>query len=96
MTDPANMEEYNKRFGLGQMVTGQGIDTTMHMPCFFCGEPGFMKWRIREMQTIASKEHKCAACGRSAKVIFQKGCFEAVQTGGDDQPEWLEPKMRRV
>jgi hypothetical protein len=100
MSDPKNMDEYNKRFKLGELVDGHGFDTAMSVPCPFCATPGWAKYKILEMQQTMSQSKTCKNCNRSAKMIFDRtrSSIEAelVQTGGPDQPEWLEPKIRRV
>jgi hypothetical protein len=49
---------------------------------------------------IAGVEQHMQECGRGAKAILSPipggTSFEMVQTSGPDQPDWLEPKMRRV
>lgn len=100
MAEPTNMDEYEKRLKLGEMVTGYGLDTAMTVPCPFCAAPEWLKFNILEVEKGMAQGATCKECGRSARAIFDRGrsgvSFELVQTGGPDQPEWLEPKMRRV
>lgn len=99
---PTNKEEYLIRFQANQKITGYGIEgTTQHMPCPFCAAPDWMVSTIIEIEQAMAVDRKCAECGRSAKAIVNRRgigdvSFEFVQTGGDDPPDWLEPKMRRV
>lgn len=98
--EPKTFDEYNKRFKANQTIEGFGFDTTMVAPCPFCAAAGWARWKIMDMDSTASKSNTCISCGRSAKAIIKRDSsgvgFEFVQTGGPDQPEWLQPKMRRV
>lgn len=99
MTHPTNHDEYLQRFSLNQRMSSFGLNTTMHMPCPFCAAPDFLVYRVVEVQEAMGKGAVCKECGRGAKAVFigHKGgiSFEIVQTSGPDQPDWLEPKMRR-
>lgn len=101
MAEPTSHAEYLARFFKNQRVSGQGIDgTTMHLPCPFCAAPDFMVSRVVETSEAIEKGGECKECGRSAKGIVQRApgsvSFALYQTGGPDQPEWLEPKMPRL
>lgn len=100
MTEPQNMEEYRERFAKNEAIEGEGLETRTRMPCPFCGAPDFMVHRVIDSEIHFAKGATCKECGRSAKMVIEsteKGTiFELVQTGGDDPPEWLIPKMRRV
>jgi hypothetical protein len=100
MTEPKDREEYLKLSQANVRYGGSGVDTYMEPACPFCAAPGFARWNVIDMEGTASKATTCKNCGRSAKLIFKRDkdsvSFEVVQTGGPDQPEWLEPKMRRV
>lgn len=97
---PTSLEEYTTRFLANQEISGYFTETRMTVPCPFCAFPGFQSYRILEVERVMAEEATCSACGRSAKAIVQRSdggvSFEIVQTGGPEQPEWLEPKMRRV
>jgi len=98
---PTTTEEYLERYYLNNTLTGLGIETTMHMPCPFCAAKDFMVYGILEAIKVMSAGATCQECQRSAKVIIsgapgQPRYIEVVQTGGQDQPEWIKPKMRRV
>jgi hypothetical protein len=97
---PTSVQEYLDRYALNQIVTGYGLDTTTHVPCPFCAAPEFMAMKVLETEPVLAAGATCRECGRSAKAIFQRDAssvqFEIVQTGGDDPPDWLTPKMRRV
>jgi bacterioferritin-associated ferredoxin len=100
MNEPKNIDEYNKRSQLSHRVTGFGLDTTVHTACPFCAAPDWMHHKIMDTETAMARGATCAECGRSARAIISHSnggvSFEIVQTGGRDQPEWLEPKMRRL
>ncbi|MCK1670345.1 hypothetical protein [Bradyrhizobium sp. 150] len=101
MTDPKDYAEYARLSERNAKVGGSGLDTYMEPACPFCAAPKFARWSIVDMEGTASKEATCTNCGRSAKLIFTRGSqnevsFEVVQTGGPDQPDWLQPKMRRT
>ena len=97
MSEPASRDEYLDRLKANAVITGFGLDTTMHMPCPFCAAPDFLVYGIFAAESALAKGAACGECGRSAKAIFlQEGPGEVVQTGGPDAPEWLTPKMRRV
>lgn len=100
MPQPKNAEEYRERFHRNQRIEGFGTDTATHLPCPFCAASDFMTLPITQADEAMQRGAMCKECGRSAKGIVERSAsgvrFEIVQTGGPDQPEWLEPKMRRV
>lgn len=100
MPQPDNLEQYLERFNKHQGIEGTGLDTTSVMPCPFCAAPRWAVVKVLEIEGELAKERGCSECGRTAKALFQRStggvAFEMVQVGGPDQPEWLEPKMRRV
>lgn len=101
MTEPANEQEYLKLYQQNHKIDGFGIGNVYnHFPCPFCAAPDWMVTELLQVEAEMQKDHICKNCGRSAKAIVtrtSKGVsFEVVQTGGDDPPDWLTPKMRRV
>jgi len=100
MSTPTTMAEFTQRFARNQYMDGFGLETTMHVPCPFCGAIGFACYRVLDVEAAMARGSTCTECGRSAKALFDRTAdgvaFELVQTGGPDQPEWLTPKMRRV
>jgi hypothetical protein len=100
MKPPTNMDEFHLRSESNNALTGRGYETTRHVPCPFCAAPDWMVFKVLETQESIVKGATCLECGRTARASLRRyeGGFELelVQTGGDDQPEWLEPKMRRV
>lgn len=101
MSDPSSFEEYNERFHKNNRTTGYGIGNVYcHVPCPFCAAPDWMSWEVLSVEDSMKVGAECKECGRSAKAIISRSkdgiSFEIVQTGGPDQPVWLEPKMRRV
>ncbi len=102
MSQPTSMEEYVARFGRNQATTGYGIEgVTQHCPCPFCAAADWLVFRVLDTKEALRKGATCRECGRSARAHYRVDLpghveFEMVQTGGPDQPEWLQPKMRRV
>lgn len=103
MTDsaPNSLDEYNARQNRNNHFTGSGIDgTELHAACPFCASADFMVSKIMDTQATMTKGAVCRECGRGAKAIFRQETettsFEIVQTCGPEQPDWLEPKMRRL
>jgi hypothetical protein len=101
MTDPVDLDAYLKRFHMGELIEGYGFGNVyMTSPCPFCAAPGWLKWEMLDVRPAMEKGATCSECGRSARAIFKddhgRAAFEIVQTGGDDPPEYLVPKMRRV
>jgi hypothetical protein len=101
MTDPANVEDFMERFHKGEKLTGYGIDNVhMTSPCPFCAAPDWMTWDVLDVRAAMTQGATCKECGRSAKAIFADApgsiSFELVQTGGNDPPDYLVPKIRRV
>ena len=99
---PTNTTEYLRRFFLSQKIEGYGLDTTIHMPCPFCAAPDWLVHKLICTHEALESGATCKECERSAKAVFTETkasgvtAFEMVQTAGPDQPEWLQPKMRRV
>ena len=98
---PTNMTEFAIRFHSNEKITGAGLGNIFcHWPCPFCGAPEFMVWEILDARIVMETGARCRECGRSAKGIatdHHGGVhIEIVQIGGPPQPEWLEPKMRRL
>lgn len=98
---PTNKDEYLARFYANQGAEGWGLETASVIPCPFCAAPRWMVAKILEIEEAMQRSHHCGECGRSAKSILTHHhgggkSFEVVQTGGPDQPDWFEPKMRRV
>lgn len=100
MPEPVDMIEYERLFQQRTSIEGMGLETSISMPCPFCAAPAFMRYRVLEVETAMQAGSTCKACGRSARAIMQRSSsgvsFEVVQTGGPDQPQWLERQMRRV
>ena len=103
MTAPQNRDEYLKRFMENQRLTGFGAGVKTHFPCPFCAAPEWLVMPVTDGLNdypIMGAGAACKECGRSAKFIINRTpssvSAECVQTGGDDPPAWLEPKIRRV
>lgn len=100
MSRPNSQEELEQRFAANQKISGHGLDTTMHLPCPFCAAPDFIVYKILDSEDALVNGAKCGECGRGAAIEFSVNTpsnkqFELVQTEGDDQPDWLTPKIRR-
>ena len=101
MAEPHNLAEYHQLFMQRVEIAGSGAGVTTHVPCPFCCAPGFQSLPITDTEGAMRREATCAECGRSGLCLFDKSepsvtKFEFVQTGGDDPPDWLLPKPRRV
>jgi len=98
---PQNAQEYTRRFNLNQRIEGYGLGNVhIHMPCPFCAAPDFIVYEMLEVETAMGVGATCKECERSAKALITAiaggKSIEIVQTGGDDPPDWLTPKMRRL
>ena len=100
MSEPNSMEEYKTKFYANQKITGFGLDTTMHVPCAFCGEPDFIVHRIIDTEKAYARGAVCNHCGRGMRGIVSRDrggvSVEFVQTSGNAPPSWLEPAPRRI
>lgn len=102
MADPTSMEEFASKALANSRVSGFGVmGVKQHLACPGCAEPDWKSYLVIEARERMAEEAKCAACGRSFKVLFDnpepgRTVFEFVQTGGDDLPDWYEPKIRRL
>lgn len=98
--EPTNIIDYNARFLENQKISGWGPNPTIHMPCPFCTASDWLIYRILETRSAMENGSVCNRCGRGARAVFTDldpgVTFEVVQFTGPDQPDWLEPKMRRV
>lgn len=98
---PQSMDEYSKRVHENMHVEGFGADVRTYFPCPFCAARDWLCCRIVSTEEDMKRGATCKRCGRSAKAVFvlnepDNKQFEIVQTGGDEAPAWLEPKMRRI
>jgi hypothetical protein len=96
---PQSMDEYRARFGRNQLVTGLGpAGIVIHMPCPFCAAAHVLCYGLVCVNEALERGATCGECGRSFRVVvidFAGGkSVEFYQTGGPDQPAWLEPKLR--
>jgi hypothetical protein len=98
VSSPINMMQYLTRFKKNERISGFGIEkATVHMPCPFCAATDFLVYRIIDVHEALAKGATCKECKRSlgADQVGREGCVTVsfYQSGGPDQPEWLEPKM---
>lgn len=98
MPDLDSMEELNQRQLANTEISGEGIHgVTQHFPCPMCGAPDWYVVKIIDFAET-SPEITCGECGRTFQLVYKKlpngSSIECVQTGGADQPDWMEPKMK--
>lgn len=98
---PTNMEEHIALSRANTHIEGFGPDVRTYVPCPFCCAKDWMCLPVLTTKEAMKAGATCSSCGRSAKAVFindEPGhqVFEMVQTGGDDPPDWMEPKIRRV
>lgn len=99
MSEAKDINDLNVKTMLNVRYEGLDLDTAVVTPCPFCGEPGWMRARVLEIEAKMREGATCRSCGRGARAEFTKAAgatsFEIVQTGGPAPPAWF-PKMRRV
>lgn len=93
---PTSLDEYHRRFKANTEVSGYGIEgVTQHIPCPFCAAKDWLVVRILDFQQ--DHEATCGECGRTAKITLTRNggstMMSVAQTGGPDQPDWLQPAM---
>lgn len=100
MKKPTSAEEYHELYNSRVKYFGYGMETGMSLPCPFCCNPGFMAYKILEMEEAMKRGNTCIECNRSIKAIFTKTntttSFEVVQTGGPDCTDPWIPPIRRI
>lgn|SRR5574337_1306709 len=101
VASPQSMEEFLSRYHSNERIEGFGITgVTIHMPCPFCAAPDFIVYKLIDTHEALQRGGTCAECGRSMQVNVTDTPtakhMSFVQTGGPDQPEWLEPKIPRA
>lgn len=82
-------------------ITGNGIETTMHMPCFYCGAKDFMVYRIVDSETAMNTGELCKECGRGMRMPVEPDpaggkSIRFLQTTGAEPEPWHEIKIPRV
>lgn len=97
---PTNQTEFNAKAVKNSVTSGYGADVAQHFACPGCAEPDWKVCKILTIEDDIVQDSVCKHCGRSFKVLLDKNAgqttFEFVQTGGDDLPDWHNPKYRRV
>lgn len=100
MGQPSSYDEFLKRVGTNQMVSGYGVESVIHMPCPFCGAGHFVCYNVLQCEEALSQSNTCDECHRSSKCVFEKKdrdtSFTLVQTGGPDCPQWFPFHMKRL
>jgi hypothetical protein len=85
--------DYNAKYKANLRIDGTGFDTTIHSPCPFCAEPGFMSYTVALTEAALATDTTCKKCGRGAKTIITKSgggtTARMVQTRGDDAPPYI-------
>ncbi len=97
MAEPKTEQEYAEKIHANTRYTGSGPwDTIAHLPCPFCGEPGFMSWKILEVNEVLTQGAVCKYCERGARALIAKGSngqrMLMYQTEGPDPA----PFVRRL
>lgn len=101
MAECASIDELNAKCLANNVIDGFGIGNVhTTIACPFCGEPGFLKYEILEVEKKMTEGAVCSHCNRGcrAEFVHDKGSigFCLVQTSGPDVPDWYQPKMRRA
>jgi hypothetical protein len=100
---PTTAKEFQERYLKNQKVDNEGLATQVtHMPCMFCGAPDVILMHAFRAQEDLERGGVCHDCGRGIRVVFGGDTrredipYEVFQTVGDDPPDYIEPKPRRV
>lgn len=101
---PANEQEFQERYLSNNTVENEGTASEVrHLPCIFCGAPDMVLLRALRVQEDLERGGKCDDCGRGIRIVFdgdtrvREGVrYEVFQTEGDDPPDYIVPKPRRV
>jgi predicted RNA-binding Zn-ribbon protein involved in translation (DUF1610 family) len=100
VSTPTNMEEFNAKVMANITSSGYGLETTQHFACPGCAEPDWKLVKVVQAPEAFAEPSTCKHCGRTFKALVGREdgatSFEFVQTGGDDLPDWMRPRMRRV
>lgn len=94
MAEPTTKGDYESKLERHTRYTGFGLDTTAHMPCPFCAEPGFMEWKLIEVSDIIQKGAVCKFCERGMRALvvpLDGGGSRTTmyQTQGPDPSPWV-------
>lgn len=92
-------EAFEARYRKNERCFGVGIETSLAIPCPFCGAADLYVAKVIEFREISGRDHQCRECRRSSRVVYVvlagSTTFEVVQSGGDDPPTW-QSTARRV
>jgi hypothetical protein len=97
---PTNARDLKLRQARHYEVTGRFQDTTVHLPCFFCGAPDFLVHRLLDTDRAYNDGAVCKECGRGARIPVEHDgnvtSFTIVQTVGDPLPDWYPIPIERA
>lgn len=102
---PKTAEEFKERYIKNNTVDFEGdpFREVRHLPCMFCGAPDQILLHGNRVQEDLERGGTCLDCGRGIRVVFSGDTrlhdgvkYEIFQTVGDEPPDYISPKPRRV
>jgi hypothetical protein len=101
---PTTMQEFQDRYMQNNTVENEGTASEIrHMPCMFCGAPDVILLHALRVQEDLERGGTCPDCGRGIRVVFSADTrttdgvnYEVFQTVGDEPPDYIVTKPRRV
>lgn len=100
MSDPATLDEYNKKIQRNQRVSGFGpFGTTMHLPCPGCAASDWKSYKVIEAEQRMPEPATCSHCLRTFEIPVTRTpggvSFKFVQTGGEPVADYLKSFIER-
>jgi hypothetical protein len=96
MTHPKTLKEFIERMERNYYTEGEGENAVTMIPCPFCAAPDFMHYVPATAREVEKQTHTCNECGRSSRLVFHDDGSQIVQVGGEDQPDYLIMRYRRM
>lgn len=102
---PKTADEFKDRYLKNNTTDHEGdaFRELRHLPCMFCGAPDLILLHAMSVQEDLERGGTCTDCGRGIRIVFsgdtrkQEGVsYEVFQTCGDEAPDYIDPKPRRV
>jgi hypothetical protein len=97
---PENYDQYLRRFIKSNVVGNDATGVPSEMPCPFCAAPRFLVYAPKTAKEAGLAGGTCHECKRSARAVEGGDAYwhglAWEQTGGDDPPAWLLPRMPRA
>lgn len=102
---PKTAEQFKERYLRNNTVDHEGdpFKELRHLPCMFCGAADMILLHAINVQEDLERGGTCLDCGRGVRVVFAGDTrkndgvqYEVFQTCGDDPPDYISPKPRRV